>query len=74
MNDRYAKSTKQIYDVLPQNMRRWWQVGNAHLTAGKGKMAKVNQLTNQLLDDLFAKELKPETDKGIRQKCQFDGR
>ena len=36
------------------------QVGNAHLTDGKGKMAKANQLTNQLLDDLFDKELKPE--------------
>ncbi|CUW12957.1 FIG00773359: hypothetical protein [Leuconostoc inhae] len=41
-------------------MKGRWQVGNAHLTAGKGKMAKANQLTNQLLDDLFDKELKPE--------------
>ncbi|MGX6466945.1 IS110 family transposase, partial [Leuconostoc falkenbergense] len=32
----------------------------AHLTAGKGKMSKANQLTNQLLDDLFEKEFKPE--------------
>lgn len=43
-------------------MKGRWQVGNAHLTAGKGKMAKANQLTDQLLDDLFAKELKPEYD------------
>ncbi|MCT8390199.1 MobP2 family relaxase [Leuconostoc mesenteroides] len=60
LNDRHAKAIKQIYDALPQNMKGRWQVGNAHLTAGKGKMAKANQLTNQLLDDLFKKELKPE--------------
>ncbi|MFT8841112.1 MAG: MobP2 family relaxase [Leuconostoc citreum] len=60
LNDRHAKAIKQIYDALPQDMKGRWQVGNAHLTAGKGKMAKANQLTNQLLDDLFAKELKPE--------------
>ncbi|WP_100665523.1 MobP2 family relaxase [Leuconostoc citreum] len=60
LNDRHAKSIKNIYDALPQDMKGRWQVGNAHLTAGKGKMAKANQLTNQLLDDLFAKELKPE--------------
>lgn len=41
-------------------MKGRWQVGNAQLTAGQGKMAKANQLTNQLLDNLFAKELKPE--------------
>nr|WP_288946626.1 MobP2 family relaxase [uncultured Leuconostoc sp.] len=60
LNDRHAKAIKNIYDALPQDMKGRWQVGNAHLTAGKGKMAKANQLTNQLLDDLFAKELKPE--------------
>ena len=60
LNDRHAKAIKQIYDALPQDMKGRWQVGNAHLTAGKGKMAKANQLTNQLLDDLFDKELKPE--------------
>ncbi|MFL2050459.1 MobP2 family relaxase [Leuconostoc mesenteroides] len=60
LNDRHAKAIKQIYEALPQDMKGRWQVGNAHLTAGKGKMAKANQLTNQLLDDLFDKELKPE--------------
>ncbi|KAA8329334.1 MobP2 family relaxase [Leuconostoc carnosum] len=60
LNDRHAKAIKQIYDALPQDMRGRWQVGNAHLTAGRGKMLKANQLTNQLLDDLFDKELKPE--------------
>ena len=60
LNDRHVKTIKQIYDALPQDMKGRWQVGNAHLTAGKGKMAKANQLTNQLLDDLFDKELKPE--------------
>ena len=60
LNDRHAKAIKKIYDALPQDMKGRWQVGNAHLTAGKGKMAKANQLTNQLLDDLFDKELKPE--------------
>lgn len=60
LNDRHAKAIKKIYDALPQDMKGRWQVGNAHLTAGKGKMAKANQLTNHLLDDLFEKELKPE--------------
>ncbi|WP_349531202.1 MobP2 family relaxase [Leuconostoc mesenteroides] len=60
LNARHAKAIKQIYDALPRDMKGRWQVGNAHLTAGKGKMAKANQLTNQLLDDLFDKELKPE--------------
>lgn len=60
LNDRHAKAIKQIYDALPQDMKGRWQVGNAHLTAEKGKMAKANQLTNQLIDDLFAKELKTE--------------
>lgn len=60
LNDRHAKAIKQIYEALPQDMKGRWQVGNAHLTAGKGKMAKANQLTNQLLDDLFEKELKLE--------------
>ncbi|WP_273710086.1 MobP2 family relaxase [Leuconostoc mesenteroides] len=60
LNDRHTKAIKQIYDALPQEMKGRWQVGNAHLMAGKGKMAKANQLTNQLLDDLFDKELKPE--------------
>jgi hypothetical protein len=60
LNDRHAKAVKQIYDALPQDIKGRWQVGNAHLTVGKGRMAKANQLTNQLLDDLFAKELRPE--------------
>ena len=60
LNDRHAKAIKQIYDALPQDMKGRWQVGNANLTAGKGKMTKANQLTNQLLDDWFDKELKPE--------------
>lgn len=60
LNDRHAKAIKQIYEALPQDMKGRWQVGNARLTAGKGRMAKANQLTNQLLDDLLAKELKPE--------------
>ncbi|WP_349625721.1 MobP2 family relaxase [Leuconostoc citreum] len=60
LNDRHAKAIKQIYDALPQDMKGRWQVGNAHLTAGKGKMAQANQLTNQLLDNLFDKEFKPE--------------
>lgn len=60
LNDRHAKAVKQIYDALPQDMKGRWQVGNAHLAVGKGRMAKANQLTNQLLDDLFAKELRPE--------------
>lgn len=60
LNDRHTKAIKQIYDALPQDMKGRWQVGNAQLTTGKGKMAKANQLTNQLLDDLFAKDLKPE--------------
>ncbi|MGR8809730.1 MobP2 family relaxase [Leuconostoc citreum] len=60
LNDRHTKAIKQIYDALPQDMKGRWQVGNTHLTVGKGKMAKANRLTNQLLDDLFAKELKPE--------------
>lgn len=60
LNDRHAKAIKQIYDALPQDMKGLWQVGNTQLSSGKGKMAKANQLTNQLLDDLFEKELKPE--------------
>ncbi|MBZ5947956.1 IS110 family transposase [Leuconostoc gelidum subsp. gasicomitatum] len=60
LNDHYAKDIKQIYDALPQDMKGRWQVGNTQLSSGKGKMAKANQLTNELLDDLFAKELKPE--------------
>ena len=58
--NRHAKAIKQIYDALPQDMKGRWQVGNAHLTDGKGRMAKANQLTDQLIDDLFAEELKPE--------------
>jgi len=60
LNDRHAKAIKQIYDALPQDIKGRLQVGNTKLTSGKGKMAKANQLTNQLLDDLFAQELKPE--------------
>ncbi|WP_260355920.1 relaxase MobL, partial [Leuconostoc suionicum] len=69
LNDRHAKAIKKIYDALPQDMKGRWQVGNAHLTAGKGKMAKANQLTNQLLDDLFEKELKQEYE-GFRSLAQ----
>ncbi|MEL1261798.1 MobP2 family relaxase [Leuconostoc mesenteroides] len=60
LNDRHAKAIKQIYDALPQAMKGRWQVGNSKLSSGKGKMAKANLLTDQLLDDLFSKELKPE--------------
>ncbi|QEA58256.1 hypothetical protein FGL74_00390 [Leuconostoc koreense] len=60
LNDRHAKAIKQIYDALPQDMKGRWQVGNAHLTSEKGKMTRANHLTKQLLDDLFARELKPE--------------
>ncbi|MEX0380709.1 hypothetical protein AB3K25_05165 [Leuconostoc sp. MS02] len=60
LSDRHAKVIKQIYDALPQDMKGRWQVGNTQLTSGKSKLAKANQLTNELLDDLFAKELKPE--------------
>ncbi|MGR8838343.1 relaxase MobL [Leuconostoc falkenbergense] len=60
LNDRHAKAIKQIYDALPQDMKGQWQVGNTKLSSGKGKMAKANLLTDQLLDDLFSKELKPE--------------
>ncbi|CUW19009.1 FIG00773359: hypothetical protein [Leuconostoc inhae] len=69
LNDRHAKAIKQIYDALPQDMKGRWQVGSAYLTAGKGKMAKANQLTNQLLDDLFDKELKPEYE-GFKSMAQ----
>ena len=41
-------------------MKGRWQVGNTQLSYGKGKMVKANLLTDQLLDDLFSKELKPE--------------
>ena len=44
LNDRHAKAIKQIYDALPQDMKGRWQVGNAHLTAGKGKMAKARAI------------------------------
>ena len=40
LNDRHAKAIKQIYDALPQNMKGRWQVGNAHLTAGKAGWQK----------------------------------
>ena len=59
-NDRHAKAIKRIYDALSQDMRGRWKVDNTQLSSSKGKMVKANQLTNELLDDLFAKELKPE--------------
>ncbi|MSB65618.1 IS110 family transposase [Leuconostoc lactis] len=60
LSDRHVKSIKTIYDALPKDMKGRWQVGNTQLASGKGKMAKANRLTNELLDELFKKELKPE--------------
>lgn len=60
LNDRHAKAIKKIYDALPQDIKGRWQVGNTQLSSGKGKMAKANLLTDQLLDELFSKELKAE--------------
>lgn len=59
LNERHVKAIKQIYDALPQqDMKKRWQVGNAHLTAGKGKMAKANQLTNHRREPVYKKRNK----------------
>ncbi|CUW14248.1 FIG00773359: hypothetical protein [Leuconostoc gelidum subsp. gasicomitatum] len=58
---KYAQDIKNIYSALPQDMKGRWQVGNTTLNSGKvGRMAHANQLTNELLDTIFSKDLKTE--------------
>ena len=53
VSDQYAKQIKQIYQALPQEMHGKWQVGNTPLTSGRGRMAKANLLTNDLIDKVL---------------------
>lgn len=58
---KYSQDIKNIYSALPQDMKGRWQVGNTTLNSRKGgRMAHANQLTNELLDTIFSKELKTE--------------
>ncbi|WP_349550018.1 MobP2 family relaxase [Leuconostoc pseudomesenteroides] len=59
-DDRYSQQLEKIYQALPKEQKGRWQVGHSSLTATNTKMAKANQLTNQLLNDVFANELKTE--------------
>lgn len=52
-SDQYAKQIKQIYQALPQDLHGKWQVGNTTLTSGRGRMAKANLLTSDLIDKVL---------------------
>lgn len=70
--DRYTEQIKAIYDALPQEQKGRWQVGNSTLTATHTKMAKANQLTDRLLDDVFKNELKDQYQEFKKLGYQFD--
>ncbi|WP_349535070.1 MobP2 family relaxase [Leuconostoc citreum] len=60
LNDKYAEQIKAIYNALPQEQKGRWQVGNTSTRSKSTKMSKANQLTNNLLDELFKNELGEE--------------
>ncbi|MCK8605705.1 relaxase MobL [Leuconostoc citreum] len=60
VNDQHVSQLKAIYQALPQKQKGRWQVGNSTLTATNTKMSAANHLTNDLLNDVFAHELKSE--------------
>ncbi|MGX4593630.1 hypothetical protein JNUCC76_06785 [Leuconostoc sp. JNUCC 76] len=53
VSDQYTKQIKQIYQALPQDLHGKWQVGNTNLTSGRGRMAKANLLTSDLIDKVL---------------------
>ncbi|MGR8823244.1 MobP2 family relaxase [Leuconostoc citreum] len=57
LNDQYADQIREIYNALPQEQKGRWQVGNTSTRAKNTKMSKANQLTNNLLDELFKNDL-----------------
>ena len=59
---KYTPDLQKIYDVLPQDLRGRWKVGNTDtlVTDDKSRMAPANHQMNTLIDKLLTHELKDD--------------
>ncbi|MDF8369687.1 IS110 family transposase [Weissella paramesenteroides] len=59
---KYTPDLQKIYDVLPQDLRGRWKVGNTDtlVTDDKSRMALANRQMNTLIDKLLTHELKDD--------------
>lgn len=59
---KYTADLQKIYDVLPQDLRGRWKVGNTDtlVTDDKSRMAPANHQMNTLIDKLLTHELKDD--------------
>ncbi len=59
---KYTPDLQKIYDVLPQDLRGRWKVGNTDklVTDDKSRMAPANRQMNTLIDKLLTHELKDD--------------
>ena len=59
---KYTPDLQKIYDVLPQDLRGRWKVGNANslVTDDTSRMAPANRQMNMLIDKLLTHELKDD--------------
>lgn len=59
---KYTADLQKIYDVLPQDLRGRWKVGNTDtlVTDDKSRMAPANRQMNTLIDKLLTHELKDD--------------
>ena len=59
---KYTPDLQKIYDILPQDLRGRWKVGNTDtlVTNDKSRMAPANRQMNTLIDKLLTHELKDD--------------
>ena len=59
---KYTADLQKIYDVLPQDLRGRWKVGNTNklVTDDTSRMAPANRQMNGLIDKLLTHELKDD--------------
>lgn len=59
---KYTPDLQKIYDVLPQDLRGRWKVGNTDklVTDDKSRMIPANRQMNTLIDKLLTHELKDD--------------
>lgn len=72
---KYTANLQKIYDVLPQDLRGRWKVGNTDtlVTDDTSRMAPANRQMNGLIDKLLTHELKYDYQEFLATTQKMDG-
>lgn len=72
---KYTADLQKIYDVLPQDLRGRWKVGNTDtlVTDDTSRMAPANRQMNGLIDKLLTNELKDDYQEFLATAQKMDG-